>query len=173
MMNEQILDIIPQHLSDTKSDLIDYWSQQPLSDADYYSLMLGRYVPFLLALQQSPPTTPDALEWNYILIHQARFLITHGSPDVLSRAERIARFGDDPYIARMIVLCQQHHPDTNHWNELLWRIGSNANLFDSAIAQPGLNTSKTVIEFVQRRFDVTLGHPMNHSGSDRGCLPIR
>ncbi|UIE38879.1 hypothetical protein [Leptodesmis sichuanensis] len=70
-MNEQILDIIPQHLSDTKSDLIDYWSQQPLSDADYYSLMLGRYVPFLLALQQSPPTTPDALEWNYILIQSS------------------------------------------------------------------------------------------------------
>ena len=116
------------------SDLLE----QPLSDFFYYVLRLSellaeltRYTPLQLPDECYGQFTADG---RSIMVHQARFLITHGSTEVLTTARRQFLYGDDIYIARRIAnyLSRENQlrsrENQAYFDDLLERISGNANL---------------------------------------------
>ena len=68
------------------------------------------------------------------MVHQARFLITHGSTEVLTTARRQFLYGDDIYIARRIANYVNREDELSraleqsYFDDMLERISGNANL---------------------------------------------
>lgn len=121
-------------LYDPTRDLLE----QPLSDFFYYVLRLSelladltRYTPLQLPDDYYRQLTADG---RSIMVHQARFLIAHGSAEVLTLARRQFLYGDDLYIARRITNYLSRENDLSkavrqsYFDDMLERISSNANL---------------------------------------------
>ena len=142
----------------SEEDPIETCLKQPLSDIDFYSLKLGYYLPSLLIYKADPTPNETSIAKYQILVDQARFLMINGDTEVISRQERGNRYGDDKYIASRILLCQNSGDDVKRWDDFLWRIGSNADIFSSTLR---LNDERRqqVIDFVQRRFNIQLNYP--------------
>lgn len=112
--------------------------EQPLSDFFYYVLRLSelladltRYTPLQLPDDCYRQFTADG---RSLMVHQARFLISHGSAEVLTIARRQFLYGDDVYIARRIANYLSHEDklaravEQSFFDDMLERISSNANL---------------------------------------------
>ena len=92
---------------------------------------LTRYTPLQLPDECYGHLTADG---RSIMVHQARFLITHGSTEVLTTARRQFLYGDDIYIARRIAnyLSRENQlksrENQTYFDDLLERISGNATL---------------------------------------------
>ncbi len=91
------------HRDNPSRDLLE----QPRSDFFYYVLRLSELLADLT--RYTPLQLPDdyygqlIADGRSIMVHQARFLIAHGSAEVLTLARRQFLYGDDVYIARRIA----------------------------------------------------------------------
>jgi hypothetical protein len=111
---------------------------QPLSDFFYYVLRLSELLAELT--KYNPLQLPDdcykqlTADGRSIMVHQARFLITHGSAEILTHARRQFLYGEDLYIARRIANYLSRESDLSravgqsYFDDILERISSNANL---------------------------------------------
>ena len=116
------------------SDLLE----QPFSDFFYYVLRLSELLADLT--RYTPLQLPDdcyrqlAAHGRSIMVHQARFLITHGSAEVLTPQGRQFLYGEDLYIARRIANYLSRENDLSravgqsYFDDMLERISGNANL---------------------------------------------
>ncbi len=99
---EQILALA---LAEAMYDPVEELLNRPQSDFCYYVLRLAQ-----LLTSCQPTEIPDEssieLEPNRhtILIYQAKFLLHHGTPEVLGHRKRQFLYGDDYYIAHIISL---------------------------------------------------------------------
>lgn len=112
--------------------------EQPLSDFFYYVLRLSELLADLT--KYTPLQLPDdyygqlTANGRSIMVHQARFLITQGSAEILTLARRQFLYGDDVYIARRIANYLSRENDLSRavgqsfFDDMLERISSNANL---------------------------------------------
>ena len=112
--------------------------EQPLSDFFYYVLRLSELLADLT--RYTPLQLPDdyygqlAADGRSIMVHQARFLITHGSAEVLTPQGRQFLYGEDLYIARRIANYLSRENDLSravgqsYFDDMLERISGNANL---------------------------------------------
>ncbi len=92
---------------------------------------LTRYTPLQLPDDYYRQLAADG---RSIMVHQARFLITHGLAEVLTPARRQFLYGDDLYIARRITNYLSRESDLSRavgqsfFDDMLERISGNANL---------------------------------------------
>ncbi len=112
--------------------------EQPLSDFFYYVLRLSELLADLT--RYTPLQLPDDCYGQFradgrsIMVHQARFLISHSSAEVLTIARRQFLYGDDVYIARRIANYLSREDklaravEQSFLDDMLERISSNANL---------------------------------------------
>ena len=109
--------------------------KHPLSDFFYYVLRLPQRLTVPRLIENPDEYCQQVLVDKYsILVHQAKFLISHGSSQVLTPENRQFLYGQDDYIARRISNYLQYRDgyiDRYHQSnldELLQRISANANL---------------------------------------------
>ncbi len=97
-------------------------------------------------------------------------MIANDQSELLTKSSRLKRYGDNYYIANLIVILQTpaHNREmfgdpmeVEIWDDLLWRIGSNANLFPST-QRLTLENRQKAIDLVRQRFDVVLIYPSDN-----------
>jgi len=122
-------------LASAMYDPVEELLKRPLSDLYYYVLRLSQ----MLTLYE-PDDNPDDYssqlepDRHSILIHQAKFLIHHGTSEVLSQSRRQLLYGDDYYIAKIISLyLKGGNESVGRWHkldkdDLLERISASAHL---------------------------------------------
>ncbi|MGG6264270.1 hypothetical protein ACQ4M3_00670 [Leptolyngbya sp. AN03gr2] len=152
---------------DPDYDPIERVMNIPLDDRIYYGLDLAQRLTHALAEKESanqPIPNPNALPQAWLLVEQVYHLIANGQSELLTKSSRLKRYGDDYYIANLIVILQTpaHNremfgdpTEVEIWDDLLWRIGSNANLFPST-QRLTLENRQKAIDLVRQRFDVVL-----------------
>ncbi len=129
--NQPLVKAVAELIYDPLEELLD----QPLSDFFYYVLRLSQ-----LLSANHPPESPsrqdqqNSLDKHSILIRGAKFLLRHGTREVLSPTKRQFLFGDDHYIAQIISCYLSGRNDwmgsftQTNFDDLLQRISANANL---------------------------------------------
>jgi len=124
-------------LAEAMYDPVEELLKRPLSDFYYYVLrlsqMLTGYGPTENPEEYCIQAEPDR---HSILIHQAKFLIHQGTPEVLSYRRRQLLYGDDYYIAKIISLYLKGGNEVvgswqqSNLDDLLERISANAHLHE-------------------------------------------
>lgn len=162
---------------DPQSEPIKRALSTQLDDRGYYGIKLACRLAICLELEANTEQidNPYALPQARLLVRQAYHLIANGNSERLDKHDRLHRYGNDGYIAKFIAILQSpaHHlsastfGDVNEvelWDDFLWRIGSNANVFPST--QPlNAENCQPVLDFVRQRFDIMLKHPMANDSS--------
>lgn len=132
--HQNLAEMMAEMIYDPVEDLL----AQPLSDFYYYVLRLSQLVTSLTKV--TPIELPDEQHQEFprnvqgIMAHQARFLIAHSSPEILTPARRQFLYGHDQYIARRIsnYLSRENElrsgVNQSDFDDLLERISANANL---------------------------------------------
>jgi len=156
---------------DPQFDPIEQAMQTPLDDRTYYGICLAQRLTHALSLKEESAnqliSNPEALQQAWLLVEQAYHLIANGRSEPLARSDRQKRYGDDDYIANLIVILQTPADErqvfgnptaTEFWNDLLWRIGTNANVFPGT-EKLDLEKRQKVLTFIRDRFGIALSHP--------------